>query len=382
MSKCPYCYRTLGTWQKDPLLIPIGAKYDWSDDTHLVYIPTVEDRYHKGIDQISEPEVKELQDYLKNLEEENLPEIDWTEFSPLNTSGRFQITGKHIKEMRDSVEKLLDTLGLSFTDYFNYDEEGNHIIHPNGDKLDWTDPITTYTDLQKFQVKYIHIEDLRHYIQIIWIEKWEGFPDFIYLNDTHHVIGSNWTYNFPFIPVFGNKGDWNSIASATHHNTGLGDIEDITVISECDITSEKLTLRINSKNICIVPGSGGINAGIVNQTRIENSPNYILTSHTVFGFDLTNYIDTISVSGSASAANIFTVTVTVGGHNLSYSPTTTFSINLYDDYVSHFGIPAPGVMVTNIRFNLRSQIIVILAGDSGQSVLQTTLDNIKFSNVI
>jgi len=171
MSKCPYCYRNLGTWQKDPILIPTGAKYDWISDTELVYEPDANNRWYKGCQQICEPEVKELQDYLKNLEEEYLPEIDWTEFSPLNTSGKFQITGKHIKEMRDSVEKLLNAVGLTKIDYFNYDEEGNHIIHPNGDKLEWTDPITTASDLQKFQVKYIHIEDLRHYIQLLWIEK-------------------------------------------------------------------------------------------------------------------------------------------------------------------------------------------------------------------
>jgi hypothetical protein len=75
--------------------------------------------------------------------------------------------------MRDSVEKLINANGMTKTEYFNYDEEGNHITKTKEsillpDQLDWTDPITDATDLQKFQVKYIHIEDLRHYIEEIW----------------------------------------------------------------------------------------------------------------------------------------------------------------------------------------------------------------------
>ena len=175
MTKCPYCYRPLETWLKNPILLPNGAEYNWSDsgETTLIEVPNVENRIYKGTYQISEPEVKEIQNILITLEEENLAEIDRTIFSPLNTSGKFQIAGVHIKEMRDSVEKLLDATGLDKVDYFNYDEDGNHITHPNGDKLEWTDPITEATDLKKFQVKAIHIEDLRHFIQLMFFEQWD-----------------------------------------------------------------------------------------------------------------------------------------------------------------------------------------------------------------
>lgn len=189
MAKCIYCYRDSEIWKHDPILLPNGAKYKWSDveETTLVDVPNIEDRIYKGIYQIREDEVIEIQDKLKELEEENLLEIDRTIFSPLNTSGKFQITGKHIKEMRDSVEKLLDAIGLTKTDYFNYDEEGNHIIHPNGDKLEWTDPITITSDLQKFQVKYIHIEDLRHYIELFFQETWEASIPAIYTTDSYFI---------------------------------------------------------------------------------------------------------------------------------------------------------------------------------------------------
>jgi hypothetical protein len=168
---CPYCYRPIGTWKHDPIILPQGAKYDWVSDTELIYVADEEDRWYKGIQQIREDEIIELQQTLTDLEEDSLPEISHTIFSPINTSGKFQITGKHIKEMRDSVEKLLIALGLTKTDYFNYDEEQNHIIHPNGDKVEWTDPITDSIDLQKFQVKYIHIEDLRHFLQYAQMER-------------------------------------------------------------------------------------------------------------------------------------------------------------------------------------------------------------------
>jgi len=175
MSKCPYCYREHGIWLKDPILLPDGSKYKWSDSTELtlVEVINVADRIYKGFYQINQ-EAKEIQDVLKDLEEDNLPEIDRTIFSPLNTSGKFQIIGKYIKEMRDSVEKLLNIFGLTKLEYFNYDEEGNHIICPLGDREEWIDPITNATDLQKFQIKQIHLEDLRHNLVTGWIETFDN----------------------------------------------------------------------------------------------------------------------------------------------------------------------------------------------------------------
>jgi hypothetical protein len=177
-EKCPYCFRYLGTWLKDPIFLPNGGPYLWTSDTEIVKEDRLDHKLYKGFQQVTEPMVQEIQDVLNQAEIDNsiTPLTDW---SSLSLDGKFQITGKHIKEMRDSVEKLLTKLGLTKTDYFNYDEDGNHIIQPNGDKLDWTDPITNAIDLKKFQVKYIHIEDLRHYIAVVldWIEDWSVTPD-------------------------------------------------------------------------------------------------------------------------------------------------------------------------------------------------------------
>ena len=171
-EKCPICFRQLGTWKKDPIFLPNGGPYLWTSDTEIIREDRLDHRLYKGFQQVTEPMVQEIQDFLKQTEIDNLKE-DRTEFSPLNLNMKFQITGKHIKEMRDSVEKLLTFFGLTKTNYFNYDEEGKKITSPDGDKLEWTDPITNAVDLKKFQVKAIHIEDLRHYIPIIgqWKER-------------------------------------------------------------------------------------------------------------------------------------------------------------------------------------------------------------------
>jgi len=171
-NDCPFCFRPIGTHTHDPILLPNGAPNDWISDTEIVFEPDIENRWYKGFYQVTETDIIELQTELTLLEVEN-GITPLTEFSPVNPTGKFQITGKHIKELRDSVEGLLNHFGLTKTDYFNYDEEGNHITQPNGDKVEWTDPITIATDLQKFQIKAIHIEDLRHFIQtIVEIERW------------------------------------------------------------------------------------------------------------------------------------------------------------------------------------------------------------------
>lgn len=186
-DKCPFCYRPIGTHLKDPILLPNGAKYDWISETELVYEPDIDNRWYKGCYPITVLEIIELQLELQTLESENLPLASRTVFSPINLTGFFPITGKHIKELRDSIEKLWDVFGITATEYFNYDEDSNHIIHPNGDKLNWTDPITEATDLQKFQIKAIHIEDLRHYLKGIEIEKWKiadiGIPESSFYGD-------------------------------------------------------------------------------------------------------------------------------------------------------------------------------------------------------
>ena len=230
VDKCPYCFRKSGTWQKDPIKLPNGCPYIWTSETELTTEANIEKRTNKGFDSICEPEVQEIQDFLKQTEIANLESSNYTTFSPLNTSGKFQITGKHIKEMRDSVEKLLLKFGIDKETYFNRDEESNVITQSGGTKLEWTDPITNSTDLQKFQVKYIHIEDLRHYISLGWEETWQKAridPESPYpsqLSDTRSVDGVTKLSDYaPYPPTYDVCADhrwhklWWEDGSTEHH---------------------------------------------------------------------------------------------------------------------------------------------------------------------
>jgi hypothetical protein len=61
---------------------------------------------------------------------------------------------------------------LTYDDYFNYDEEGND-MRPGNHQEDWNDP---NLEANHFQCRAIHIEDLRHYIELeqyFFKETWE-----------------------------------------------------------------------------------------------------------------------------------------------------------------------------------------------------------------
>jgi len=226
VSKCPYCFRPIGRWHKDPIRLPNGCPNVWVSETETTREYRLDQRFYKGFDQITEPEIQEIQDFLKQTEIANsiTPLTIW---SPLNTLGKFQITGKHIKEMRDSVEKLLTKFGLTKTDYFNYDEEGNLITQYGGGKVEWTDPITNAIDLKKFQVKYIHIEDLRHYIQTFWQETWAGAhtigtssivlppgEGYVIVNPALYGDDNWWTQMFINLPEYATQGGIGGSTSA------------------------------------------------------------------------------------------------------------------------------------------------------------------------
>jgi len=199
-TKCPYCYRVLGTWFQDPILLPDGSPNSWSDDETLVAEPDITKRLYKGVYCIKEHDIQSIQDNLKDLESQYFTESEKTEFTSLNANGTFQITGKHIKEMRDSVEKLLIKNGKTKIEYFNSDESNTHITTPEGDKPDWTDVITEDTDLGNFQVRAIHIEDLRRALLLLWQETWDSdeiaWTDSGLVDKDHPVPSPPWVWYF------------------------------------------------------------------------------------------------------------------------------------------------------------------------------------------
>lgn len=282
--KCPYCYREALTHNHDPILLPNGAKYKFTDasETELEEVSNIEDRIYKGIYQVTEEDITELQTELGTLEAEN-GITPLTVFSPINNSGKFQITGQHIKEMRDSVEKLLIAFGLTKTDYFNYDADGNHITHPLGDKIEWTDPITEATDLIKFQIKYIHIEDLRHFIRLLWEETWTD-------NNPTWIKSSSQTIN-PFGTFFDSETKtidadnlWTNCYYSTQANLGTvipGQAGNLVLSSNVDLHLNSLSyassLNFNSTNLFTLSYEflnyfPGFTYLILNDIKIRNAP--------------------------------------------------------------------------------------------------------------
>lgn len=416
-DKCPYCFRNIGSWQHDPILLPNGSKYDWISETELVYEPDIDNRWYKGVDLIKESDVQSLQDVLKQLEIDLILEVNRTNFSPLNANGIFQVTGSHIKEMRDSVEKLLNTIGMVKIDYFNQDEDGHHIIHPLGDKSDWTDPITQSTDLQKFQVKNIHIEDLRRFLREVWIEKFDVLAPIVWQDD-----GSG-EHNMQLSPITftGDKGIYSIHApsSPANYNVAIG----------VDIRTGALAIFESALNEAIDDGSGNSSklhthlTGMLNQTghipehpyiqnpgtilfsqtfsgHISNPipwliPKVLLTASTLAVLDLHLVVNNDFDHGwfifyyqiNFNTGNSLTYYYAEGSYPYSISggiPLTlpefnNFNRNLYNDYVSLWGIPLAETKLNTFEFYVNAAMNTSFDFPIASGDVEFTIDNIKYT---
>jgi hypothetical protein len=173
-ERCPICFSEIGEWTDDPIKTVNG----------------VAGATHKGFTYHKYQHIKELQDYYQALEIEHLPENQRTSFSPINNSGKFISDVDYIKELRQSVEKILIANGLTKDEYFNYDSEGNFM---GTSQVEWND---VNIEGKKFQIRSIHIEDLRHIILYGWIETWNkaelGEYDATFIvddnADTHSIL--------------------------------------------------------------------------------------------------------------------------------------------------------------------------------------------------
>jgi len=158
---CPICFRTLGTWTNDPILTPDGLA----------------GTSYKGFTVPNYIHIQEIQTVLHQLELDNIP-TNLTTFSPINNTGNFQISEEHIKELRISIEKLLTATGMTKYQFFNYDENGNYM---GTTQTDWND-----LNLEKdhYQVRAIDLEDLRHFIEMLWKETWKdlSYNDSVYIS--------------------------------------------------------------------------------------------------------------------------------------------------------------------------------------------------------
>jgi len=147
--RCPTCFtiiKTEDSWTDDPILTKNGLS---GED-------------YKGFSQIKPEHIIEIQD-SRRISEINagIPALERTEFTKVkevDAPGFFVPDKKHIRELRESTEKVLNALGLSLDDYFNYDEDGTE-YNIGEHQTNWYTP-----DLDAWDghVRAIHIEDLRH----------------------------------------------------------------------------------------------------------------------------------------------------------------------------------------------------------------------------
>ena len=288
-DKCPYCYSNLGTWSNDPLLISNGSKYIWASDTTLSEVSNIEERFYRGLSNICRQHLEELQSNRKGLEILNLSAGQHTTFSPINNTGYFQVTGQHIRELRESTEKLLTVLGVTKQEYFNYDIDNNHIIHPNGDKTNWTDNILINNDWDKFQVKAIHIEDLRHPIPTQtpisqWLEDWSVTNDFSNAGsriDIHGGYQENYQKG-----IDGDLGGlyWFTVFDSRIGRHGVGS-QTITWLS--NMNNHIYNMKVSAKSISSNYGNGVAESGGKVEAGIEYPSfflkhNEIINPNTIF----------------------------------------------------------------------------------------------------
>ena len=142
MVKCPLCFSKPGNWTDDPILTPDGIA---GED----YI---------GCTYIKDIHITEIQE-KRNRQEEILG-LTQTSFSPVLP--RKGIQPKHIQELRDSTERILEEAGVDLDYYFNFDEDGLEHNEDNH-QIDWTE---LNLNQDRLYIRARHIEELRHYIDV------------------------------------------------------------------------------------------------------------------------------------------------------------------------------------------------------------------------
>lgn len=435
VNRCPYCYRLLDTWINDPILLPNGAKYKFIDDTHLELVSDEAERFYKGFTSIGLEQIKELQDNRKELEEELLTISERTEFTELNDTGNFQVNETHIKELRKSTEKLLDAVGLTKEDYFNYDEEGNEIIHPIGKKTEWIDPIDLdiYNPNNKladnFQIKAVHIEDLRHNIPIGFLEKWN--KDFqivqsyakVKLDPTSSFLPIV-EYNNP-LPIYLNPNTsiekWECVSSATltwvtqtisTWILGSGFSEVLLIGDEIN---KQVKFHMVGSNTDMTPVYGsyawlrGLRSAISPFKGVFKIPLKLkITTNLCVGFENLSYTLPLEWDGNTVYGNVILIKVFItdlvgwltGGyytHTLFYflRPVdfvipgkenfatnciglTEFTRNLYNDFTSAYGMIPANKYILDMEVHSSLSLGMAALGSWTQDV---SLDNIKIKPI-
>ena len=178
-ERCPYCFSKFSDeeYTHDPIVTYNGSKYMFNEETGLLEeVTDVANRFYRGMIQIRNIDIKELQDKYDDYK----PEDGWTPVQD-DANGIWVPNKVHIRELREAIEQALGITEATTEEaretileqYFNYDETGTErrSIH----QKDWIDNRLTESDW-KGQIKNWHIEDLRHYISLLWFQTyWDDF---------------------------------------------------------------------------------------------------------------------------------------------------------------------------------------------------------------
>jgi hypothetical protein len=165
MARCPVCGSPITTDTTEIQAWRDKGVYVWTNDPLRTPLGLAGSAY-KGQNIVRWYHVRELQE--ARIAQEELAGIPTGERTNFHIIARgAAVEPAHILELRDSTEKILDSLGTTKEYYFNYDEEGNEInsVH----QTDWID-----INLVKHHtpVNAIHIEDLRHHISFALFKLW------------------------------------------------------------------------------------------------------------------------------------------------------------------------------------------------------------------
>jgi hypothetical protein len=344
-DKCPICGRYLETWTNDPILTPNGLG---GED-------------YKGITVPNYIHIKELQDYYHQKEIDIGISI-LTEFSPINETGFFQNIKQYILELRSSIEKIISSIGITKFQYFNYDEDN---IWMGTNKNDWSD---LNLEEDKFQVKGIHIEDLRRALGELFppfIEDWikmKDYPISVFNEDIHNYEEVNVPLKLtqdtnPF--VFSKTLDGDRYRADYGHILWHGD-ED------------------NSAYSLIVPYWGNEQSSLISQVRSEN---VLVIETKIYEIYFNNHHIFMNFNYNGFAPEYHSIYSSLQGTRancLSY-----FSLVNYSDPIAHYKQP------NNTKFqyfikqylsNITTEKNLLFKTISSGSVVATTVADNIYSN--
>lgn len=223
-GRCPSCYNPVGLWYgscPDPILTPKG----FSGEEYV------------GIQKITKQDMKCLMDYWAHIGRMvgtwgDLELKDMLFYN--NIPVLIQIKKNHIIYLRGLVESVLDTLGWSLNQYFNWTNDGYLVRNT---KSTWSDILDTNNN---FKMKAEFIEELRQGMLKIWREPWNKEFIILYVDDIREGWVSEYrtgTLNDTSISGRMLNNHWWAFYFSAQSNTSISG----------DLTEEKWTVQIKTE---------------------------------------------------------------------------------------------------------------------------------------